>query len=294
MGTFKAMLEPQGLADQLPHPIGFVLGGGGSLGAAQVGMLEALAEIPLRAHLVAGTSVGALNGAVVASDPAGAAHRLSHIWHDLQNDAIMPGGFWARLTTVLRSRTNLYDSPRIGRLVTEEIGVDHIDELALPYLAMAVDADTAEPVRMTDGPLLSAMLASSAIPGVFPVVRRGDRDLYDGGLVANTPVLEALAMGAGSLVVLDCNYPDRQITRPTTVPEAVLYAATIAARQQLERDLPVAAREVPVLVLPGPEYLPRLSPLDFRGSTPLIASAYEAGRDFLSTVQVDGPGLYRR
>ncbi|WP_010539591.1 patatin-like phospholipase family protein [Dietzia alimentaria] len=288
------MKESQSLADWLPHPIGFVLGGGGSLGAAQVGMLEALAEVPIRADVVAGTSIGALNGAVVASDPAGAAHRLSHIWHGLQTDTIMPGGLWARLKTVLRSRTNLYDSPSIGRLVAEEITEGQIDELALPYLAMAVDADTAEPVQLTGGPLLSAMLASSAIPGVFPVVRRDGRDLYDGGLVANTPVLEALAMGAGSLVVLDCNYPDRRITRPTTVPEAVLYAATIAARQQLERDLPVAAGEVPVLVLPGPKYLPGLSPLDFTGSTPLIASAYQAGRDFLSTVKVNGPGLYRR
>ncbi|KAA0918327.1 patatin-like phospholipase family protein [Dietzia sp. ANT_WB102] len=287
------MTESHDLADQLPRPIGFVLGGGGSLGAAQVGMLEALAEVPVRADLVAGTSVGALNGAVVASDPVGAAHRLSHIWHDLETDMIMPGGLWARVTTVLRSRTNLYDSPRIGRLVAEEIGEEEIGQLPLPYLAMAVDADTAEPVQLTDGPLLSAMLASSAIPGVFPVVHRGGRDLYDGGLAVNTPVLEALAMGAGSLVVLDCNYPDRQIKRPTTVPEAILYAATIAARQQMERDLPVAAREVPVLVLPGPEYLPGLSPLDFTGSTPLIASAYEAGRHFLSTVKVDGPGLYR-
>ncbi|MET4047487.1 hypothetical protein BJD99_20185 [Rhodococcus sp. 1163] len=287
------MRAQSSLVDLLPRPIGFVLGGGGSLGAAQVGMLEALCEVAVHADLVAGTSVGALNGAVVASDPIGAAHRLSHIWHGLETKMVLPGGIWTRVRTVLRSRTNLYDSPRISRLVSQAIGVTDICELQLPYLAMAVDADTTRTVQITDGPLLSAMLASSAIPGVFPAIRRDGRDLYDGGLSVNTPILEALAMGAGSLVVLDCNYPDRQLTRPTTVPEAVLYAATIAARQQMERDLPMAGQQVPVLVLPGPEYIANLSPLDFSGATPLIASAYDASRDFLSTVHVQGPGVYR-
>ena len=287
------MREPASLLDSLPRPIGFAFGGGGSLGAAQVGMLEALAEIPLRPDLVAGTSVGALNGAVVASDPTGAANRLSHIWHRLDTKEIMPGGLWTRLITVLRSRTNLYDSPQISRIVADAIGDIDIGDLALPYLAMAVDADTAEAVRLTEGPLLSAMLASSAIPGVFPAVHRDGHDLYDGGLIVNTPVLEALSMGAGSLVVLDCNYPDRRITRPTTIPEAVLYASTIVARQQMERELPVAAQQVPVLVLPGPAYIPNLSPMDFTGSVPLIASAYDASRHFLANVQVNGPGVYR-
>lgn len=80
----------------------------------------------------------------------------------------------------MRSRTSIYDT------------------------AMAVDADTTEIVQIQTGPIVTAMLANSAIPGIFPPVSRDGRDLYDGGLITNTPVREALAMGARSLVVLDC------------------------------------------------------------------------------------------
>jgi predicted acylesterase/phospholipase RssA len=70
---------------ELEKPVAFVLGGGGSLGAIQVGMLEALAEHAIVPDLVVGTSVGAINGAILAADPQGAAHRLAHSWLRLQN-----------------------------------------------------------------------------------------------------------------------------------------------------------------------------------------------------------------
>ena len=73
----------------LPRPIGYVLGGGGSLGAVQVGMLQALGEHDIAPGIVAGTSVGSLNGAVVALNPASAANRLSHAWAKITRE---PGG----------------------------------------------------------------------------------------------------------------------------------------------------------------------------------------------------------
>ncbi len=125
------------------------------------------------------------------------------------------------------------------------------------------------------------MLASSAIPGVFPPVSRDGRDLYDGGLVANVPALQALERGARSLVVLDCAFPGQQLRRPTNLVETALYAFTIQMRQQALRDLPVAAERVPVLSIPGPEPL-SISPLDFAAARPLIASAYDVANDFPS------------
>src|SRR6187431_2825082 len=97
------------LLESLPRPIGFVLGGGGSLGAAQVGMLEALNDRGIHADLVAGTSIGALNGAVVAADPVGAASRLSHVWHTLDAKSILPGGLLRRIWTLWRSKVAIYD-----------------------------------------------------------------------------------------------------------------------------------------------------------------------------------------
>lgn len=283
--------RPRNLGAQLPRPIGFVLGGGGSLGAAQVGMLEALVECGLYADLVAGTSIGAINGALVAADPVGAAHRLSHLWRGLEINQIMPTSVIRRLRALIRPGGTLYESPRISDLVRREVGVTDISELAIPYLAMAMDADTTEPVVLDSGPLLTAMLASSAIPGVFPVVNRDGRNLYDGGLVVNAPILQALGQGARSLVVLDCSFPGQPIARPTNLREAVMYSLMIQLRQQVARDLPVAAREVPVLSLPGPRPL-AVSPLDFTSALPLIAVSYRAARQFLARVALEGPGLY--
>ncbi len=279
------------LAESLPRPVGFVLGGGGSLGAAQVGMLQALAGVGLTADLVAGTSIGAINGALVAADPHGAPHRLSRLWLELKVGRVLPGGWFRRVLTVIRSKIHLYETPKIGRLVGDELGASDIEDLPTPYLAMAIDADTTEPVVLDRGPVITAMLASSAIPGVFPPVRRDGRDLYDGGLVANVPALQALAMGAKSLVVLDCAFPGQQLRRPTNLTETALYAFTIQMRQQALRDLPLAAERVPVLSIPGPEPL-AISPLDFARARPLIASAYGVAHDFLARVRLDGPGLY--
>lgn len=280
------------LHEALPRPIGFVLGGGGSLGAAQVGMLQALRDRGVHADLVAGTSIGALNGAVVAADPVGAASRLAHLWYTLDAGQILPGGWLRRLWTLWRSKNAIYDSPRIADLVNDEVGVTEIEDLVIPYAAIALDVETATAVRFTSGPLRTALLASSAIPGMFPVIERDGRRYYDGGLVTNVPVLDALAMGAQSLVVLDCAFADQAVSAPTTMMETIFYAMLVQQRQQVLRELPIAAAGVPVLYLPGPAPVV-VSPLDF-GTTPaLIREAYETARAFLATVQVDGPGLYR-
>lgn len=280
------------LTTQLPHPIGFVLGGGGSLGAMQVGMLQALAEHAVVADLVAGTSIGAINGAVIAGDPTGAANRLSHIWHSLDDDQILGRGLTRRLYTILRHRSHVYDSAGLARLGDEILGEVSIEDLAIPYAAVALDVATAQAVTFRDGPVKSAALASSAIPGIFPPVTRGSRSYYDGGLVNNVPVSAAVEMGAKSLVVLDCAFADQPLQAPATVTDAFFYASTVAMRQQLVRELPAVAEHLPVLYLPGatPQ---RMTPLDFTHTPELIASAYTNSRAFLDTVTVDGPGLYR-
>ena len=75
-----------GTIADLPRPVGYVLGGGGSLGAVQVGMLQALSERDAPPDIVTGTSVGSLNGVVLAMDPRSAANRLSHLWPRLSRE----------------------------------------------------------------------------------------------------------------------------------------------------------------------------------------------------------------
>jgi len=154
-----------------------------------------------------------------------------------------------------------------------------------------MDVATAAPHVLTHGPLESALLASAAIPGIFPTVSVDGRQLYDGGVVANVPVTQALAMGARSLVVLDAAFPGRLPAVPSTLAEALFFTAMVAMRVQATLEAPVAAAQVPVVYLPGPA-IHRLSPLEFDHTDMLIDGAHQAARSFLEALQIDGPGLY--
>jgi NTE family protein len=276
----------------LPRPVGYVLGGGGSLGAVQVGMLQALGERDVPPDIVAGTSVGALNGAILALEPRSAANRLSHLWPRMTRDRIFPGGLLAQARTLQHTRTHLFPSAGLATVISDFIGAERIfADLALPFAAITTDIATARPHVLRDGLLLPALLASSAIPGIFPPVELGSLRLYDGGLVANVPMRQAVAMGARSLVVLDCNFPGSIPEVSGSIAEVLFYTVLVTIRSQAVLEAPLVAAEVPVVYLHGPEPL-RVSPLDFRQTGTLIETAYEAARLFLDKLHVSGPGLY--
>jgi NTE family protein len=277
----------------LPRPVGFVLGGGGSLGAIQVGMLQAIAEQRITPDLVVGTSVGSLNGAVVALDPEGAAERLLQVWTAMTREVVFPGGLLAQARMLQRSRTHLFPNSGLAAIIAGSLGAAAtFSDLTLPLGVVTVDIATASPHVLTGGLLLPALLASAAIPGIYPWVEHEGRRLYDGGVVANVPMRQAIALGARSLVVFDCGFPDQIPPPPETLASVLLFTATITMRTQAVLEAPIAAAEVPVLYLPGPapQYV---SPLDFTRTPMFIEDAYNAARAFLQAVAVDGPGLYR-
>ena len=276
----------------LPRPVGYVLGGGGSLGAVQVGMLQALAERDVPPDVVAGTSVGSLNGTVVAMDPKGAANRLSHLWARMTRERVFPGGLLAQARTLQHKHTHLFPSAGLAAVITDFIGAERtFADLALPFAAVTTDVATARPHVLRDGPLLPALLASTAIPGIFPPVELGPLRLYDGGLVANVPMRQAVAMGARSLVVLDCNFPGNIPEVSGSIAEVLFYTVMVTMRTQAILEAPLVASDMPVVYLHGPEPF-RISPLDFRHTGTLIETAYEAARAFLDELDITGPGLY--
>lgn len=286
-------METSQLVDSLPRPIAFVLGGGGSLGAQQVGMLQALGDLGIHADLAVGTSIGSVNGALVAADPTGAASRLSHLWHTIEPGRIMGKGIWRRIRNLVARRNFLYDTPAVAELVTELVGDVDISELPIPYGAIAIDVADGVPTRIASGRLASAIEASTAIPGVFPMVNRNNRVLCDGGLITNVAVMDALEMGARSLVVLDCMFASHTLAVPRKLTDTALWTITTQLRQQVLRDLPIAAEQVPVVYLPGAAPL-MISPLEFDHTAELMQDAYGRSRAFLETVSIDGPGLYQR
>jgi NTE family protein len=284
--------EPSHSELNLPHPVGFVLGGGGSLGAVQVGMLEALTDQGITPDLVTGTSAGSLNGAVIALNPTGAANRLSHAWARIKRDQVFPGGLLAQARTLQHSKTHLFPNTGLASVIADFLGAKTtFDDLALPFAAVATDIATATPYVIDAGVLLPALLASAAIPGVFPPVDHDGRRLYDGGVVANVPIRQALAMGAASLVVLDCTFPGHLLPPPETLVETLLFTAMVTMRWQSILEAPLVAAEVPVVYLPGPDAC-RCSPFNFDSTNLLIEEAYEAALSFLHALRVDGPGLY--
>jgi len=276
----------------LPRPVAFVLGGGGSLGAVQVGMLQALMEKQVTPDLVFGTSVGSLNGAVIAADPTSAANRLSHAWTRITRHQVFPGGLLAQARTLQRSKNHLFPNTGLAQVVVDLLGATiTFDDLAVPFSAVTTELATGRPYLVEAGPLLPALLASAAIPGIFPPVVHDGRRLCDGGLVANVPLRQALAAGAQSLVVLDCTFPGHLLPAPDSMAETLLYTAMVTMRSQAVLEAPLIGASVPVVYLPGPAAC-HCSPFNFNSTEVLIGGAYEASRAFLRDVHVDGPSLY--
>lgn len=193
--------------EALPRPIGFVLSGGSSLGALQVGMLQALQEAGLAPDLLVGTSVGALNAAFVAGGfTAERLAALAEIWRAVRTDQVFAGVGVRTLWRALTGSGSLASPAGLARLVERHLPPDHAD-LVIPCAAVATDLASGQPVVLRQGDLRRAVMASAAIPGVFPPVRIGARTLVDGGVVAQVPLLAARDLGARTLVVLDAGFP---------------------------------------------------------------------------------------
>jgi NTE family protein len=277
----------------LPRPIGYVLGGGASLGAMQVGMLQALSEHDIVPDLVAGTSVGSLNGAALALDPTSGANRLSHVWARMTTAQIFPGSLLAQARTLQHTKTHLFPNTGLAAVIEQFLGGRDrsFEDVIVPFTAVTMDVATGRAHPIRHGPLLPALLASAAVPGIYPRVDHDGRHLYDGGVVANVPMRIAVDMGARSLVVLDCAFPSQLPIPGESFAEIMLFTALVAMRTQAVHEAPVVAQDIPVVYLPGPA--PRLiSPLDFSHSAELIEASYEAARTFLASLTITGPGLY--
>lgn len=279
---------PAGLAG-LPRPVAAVVGGGGVYGATQVGVGYALEEHGFVPDLIVGTSVGAFNGAVAAANPGTAARSLALTWTGLRRRQVFPFGF--------RSfRAGLFADAGLRRLIARAGLPSRIEELPIPFVAVATDLVTGDPVLLDQGDLESALLASAAIPGVLPPVERDGRTLVDGGAVAHVPVLAAERAGAASVVVVVTGREGLPIgtSAPPRRAEAIAArAGLLMMHHQIERDLGEVSRRIPTVVLPtGVLAWPAI--WDFSHSRRLIDAARESAGRFLDDLVITGPGLYRR
>ena len=244
----------------LPAPANaFVLGGGGVLGAGEVGMLRALLEAAVVPDLVVGTSVGALNGAFLAADPTvEATGRLADLWRRLsEQGGVFAGSFGERLGTAVRSRTHLHRTDPLRDLLERNLPARRFEDLRVPFQCVAACIERAAEHWFTDGPLVPAVLASAAVPGLLAPVRIGDEHFLDGGLVNSIPVSRAVELGARTIWVLQVGRVAQPLTVPTRPWEVALVAFEIARRHRFAADMASLPDGVQVHVLPTGDEVPQ-------------------------------------
>jgi NTE family protein len=244
--------------------IAFVLGGGGGpLGAHEVGMLRALIERGIRPDLVLGTSVGAINGVAVAADPSPAGiERLTEMWSAIDRSDVFGGSVLGRLATLARTRTHLHDGESLRALLTDGLPVGRIEELAVPFQCVAACIERASEHWFDAGPVVDAVLASAAVPGLLPPVAIGGEHFIDGGIVNSIPVTRAIELGATQVFVLHVGRLDRPLEPPRWPWEVALVAFEIARRHRFIGDLAALPEGVEVHVLPtGQQDPPRYTDL---------------------------------
>jgi NTE family protein len=272
--------------------VAFVLGGGGHLGAAQVGMLHALLEHDVRPDLILGTSVGALHGAMVAADPTPASPRkLETAWAELAGLGVLGSSWFTDATILLRTRTHVRSAEPLRALARRLLEASTFEQLVVPFQCVAASVERSAEHWFTSGPLVDAILASAAVPGLLPPVEIGGEHFIDGGIVNSVPLDRAIELGADEIYVLHVGRLDQPLSVPRRLRDVAMVAFEVARRNRFVRALQNVPKGTTVHVLPtgdpSPPAYNDLTQLRYRSHrgfdrriswAHLATSAYLAGR----------------
>ena len=267
----------------------FVLSGGGSLGAVQVGMLQALTEAGIRPDMLIGTSVGAVNAAWIGGRPDhDGALLLGQVWRGLRRQDIFPLSPWAGARGLLGRSNHVISNASLGQVLRKHLPFERLEDAAVPVHVIATELKTGRAVLMSSGPAVPALLASTAIPGIFPPVTIGRRDFIDGGVANHTPIAAAMELGASRIFVLPVGYPWLR-QEPTNALGMALHALARFIEQKLDAEVAAYRHLADIQVLPTLD-APAVSPADFSHTDELITRGYRSCRKYLASVsQAPGP-----
>lgn len=255
-------------------------------------MLEALVAAGIVPDLVVGTSIGAVNGAVFAHRPdADGLASLRELWLGVADSGLLNDGVWARLRTLRRTGVSLHHSDQFAALLHEVLEADtRFEDLAIEFACVAACIETASAHWFDHGPLVPALLASSAVPALFEPVEVDGRHYLDGGLVDSIPLSRAVAAGAGRVFVLQVGRIEHDLEVPRNPLQVAQVAFEIARRHRfttLMSDLPAG---VEVHVLPSGGAAP--APTDLRGNlsyrdTSGVEETIDAAREATAAMLAD-------
>lgn len=263
----------------------FVFAGGGSLGAIEVGMLRELVNWGMAPDMVIGASAGAINGAYFASYPhAEGTAKLEELWRSITRAEVLPWSWRSMFGMIMGNRGHLVESLGLKRLLSRHFGESRVEDTALPLHVVATDMNTGAEVVLSSGNIVRAVMASAAIPGVFPPVDFEGRKLIDGGVANNTPVSTAIRLGATRIVVLPAGFACAERRPPKGAIEHAFNALSLLVARQLVHDLERWGDRAHIAVVP-PLCPLDVSPYDYSRCGELIDRAAAAT---LAWLKADG------
>src|ERR1700729_299055 len=252
-------------------------------------MRRALAEAGVRAELVVGTSIGAVNGAFVGADPEGAARRLSELWRGESLRVVFSETVLGRAVRLVRSGTHLHAIEPLHRLLADTLPAADFTDLKGPFPCVAASIENATARWFSSGPLVPAVMASCAVPGLLPPVEIDGAHYFDGGLVDSIPVGRAVALGASVVYVLQVGRIESPLAVPRRPWEVGVVAFEIARRHRFHEEMSALPSGVRVHVLPtgGEQLAPGLRQFRYRGRKQVSSSmerSYAASASYLAQV----------
>jgi NTE family protein len=279
-------------ADGARSKTALVLAGGGSFGAIQVGMLHSLAIHGITADMVVGSSVGSLNGAYYAGNPTlEGIERLETIWRGLRGSDVFPVSWGAMLGFLLR-RNFLVEPHGLRMLIEKNLTYRNLEDARIPIHIVATNLLTGGTIVLSEGSAAQAIIASAAIPAVFPPVRFEDVYLVDGAVSSNTAVKVAVDQGARRLIVLPTGYACALSRPPAGAVASALHALTLLiARQMLSELKELDGSNIEYFVLP-PLCPLAGSPYDFSQTGALIDRAIQSTDAWIAEGGLKRPNVH--
>lgn len=273
-------MTPEQLA-ALPRPLAFLLPGGGALGSYQVGVIRALTDAGVVPDMLIGVSAGSVNASLFAwHQGTDGVRRMESIWRGIRRRDLLrihPG----RLALAVAGRHPSFLDSRHGRdFLRRHLGGRTIEHAPVKLVLVATDLSSGEAVAITEGDTVTAVLASSAFPGVYPPVHLGDRVLIDGGVVADVPIEIALAHGAATALVLSVP-PLSADTPPTNALDILFRASSLGVESHgrtVLRRPPEGIRVVEIPAPPSP-----LTTFDVGRTIEMIDEGHDTAAAWLAT-----------
>ena len=254
-------------------------------------MLGALIDAGVRPDFIVGTSIGAINGAALAARPyRDGVTELTKLWREVSARGVFSGSLLRTVGTLARTRTHLHSNLALQRLLETHLDGRRIEDLPVHFECVAASIERAAEHWFVDGPLVEAILASSAVPGILPPVRIGQEHFIDGGIVNSIPVSRAVQLNAATIYVCHVGRIDSRLRVPRRPLEVGLVAFEVARRHRFHADMAALPDDVEVHVLPtGHREPPRYDSLanlryrDFSRLDGRIESAYAATKQYLAS-----------